>query len=118
MASRNDGCTGCGLFFGACLILALASMCYAPDDREMAERTDRSEIVAACRDAVSAQLRAPGTASFPLGLADGVELSGSTARLVAFVDAENAFGGEARTHFVCNAARDGEEWTASANFLP
>ncbi len=51
---------------------------------------------------MTSQLRAPGTADYPFGHVANVEdLGNDRYRLRSYVDAENAFGGEVRTNFVC-----------------
>ena len=56
------------------------------------------------------RIRAPGTADFPFGHVAIVQ-RGAYGRytLCSYVDAENAFGGEVRTNFVCVVEGSGEE---------
>ena len=54
------------------------------------------------------RLRAPGTADFPFGhLAE--HTGANRFRLRSYVDAENAFGGEVRTGFLCLVEGTGED---------
>ena len=72
--------------------------------RERQERADsaRASTVVVCESEMSTRLRAPGTADYPFGHAGNVEALGNDRyRLRSYVDAENAFGGEVRTTFVC-----------------
>ena len=63
-----------------------------------------------CKHAMAQQLRARGTADFPFGHSQQVEaLGGNLYRLRAYVDAENAFGGEVRTNFLCVVQGSGED---------
>ena len=78
-----------------------------------------SEISVLCQYAVKAQLRAPGTADFPFGMTSEVKVtSTNSAILSSYVDAENAFGGEVRTNFICTATRQDEAWSVVAIIEP
>lgn len=65
-----------------------------------------------CQDFVERRLRAPGTASFPWSTSiQTAYLGGGRFRIRAYVDAENAFGGEVRTHFTCTIEHStGDRW--------
>ena len=72
--------------------------------RERQERADsaRGGTVVVCENRMTSQLRAPGTADYPFGhVANVQDLGNDRYRLRSYVDAENAFGGEVRTNFVC-----------------
>ena len=75
-------------------------------EREQAQerRADsaRAGTVVVCENQMTSQLRAPGTADYPFGhVANVQDLGNDRYRLRSYVDAENAFGGEVRTSFVC-----------------
>ena len=62
----------------------------------------RAGTVVVCENQMTSQLRAPGTADYPFGhVANVQDLGNDRYRLRSYVDAENAFGGEVRTNFVC-----------------
>ena len=80
--------------------------------RERQERADsaRAGTVVVCESEMSSRLRAPGTADYPFGHVGNVEALGNDRyRLRSYVDAENAFGGEVRTTFVCVVEGSGRD---------
>lgn len=111
--ATQQGAIGCAvvlvLFVGSCYWL------LTPDDspeaqRERAVRDGQGIATVLCQDAMEERLRAPGTADFPFGhLAD--HAGGNRFRLRSYVDAENAFGGEVRTDFLCVVEGAGEDFS-------
>jgi len=96
-------------------LIFLMATCEGPEPDPNGEA--KSEIASDCREAVRKHLRAPGTARFPSGLSGKVTVRSTTADLYSYVDAENAFGGEVRTNFICTAERVGEDsWIVTARF--
>lgn len=74
------------------------------------------EVLDACRDAVTAQLRAPSTADFPDDERYGT--SGDRYTVRGSVDAQNAFGAQIRTAWVCTATHtDGHTSDVSASLV-
>jgi hypothetical protein len=72
------------------------------------DEADGVEAYVMCQGFVKDRLRAPGTAKFPpAARADVDELAGNAWRVRAWVDAENAFGGEVRTDWECRVAYEG-----------
>jgi hypothetical protein len=64
----------------------------------------RAIVTVLCEHAVKDRLKAPGSADFPFGHGTSVVSAGpNTFRLVSYVDAQNAFGANLRTNFVCEA---------------
>jgi hypothetical protein len=61
----------------------------------------------ACTDAVSQQLKAPGSADFQGKLDVDYDNSGNgDITVVGWVDAENSFGAKLRTHWTCSTNVD------------
>ena len=59
---------------------------------------------------MTSRLRAPGSADYPFGHVTSVETLGNNRyRLASYVDAENAFGGDVRTTFVCVVEGSGDD---------
>ena len=88
---------------------------FSPDTSPEAQRRRESSsaagiITVLCENAVKEQLRAPGTADFPFGHGSRVQtLEGNRYALNSYVDAENGFGGEVRTNFICVVEGSGED---------
>ena len=76
------------------------------------QQSDRAYI--ACQDYVSAQLKSPGSASFPgVSSSDYPQISGSGSsyEVVGVVDSENGFGAKLRSVFDCKATVTGGSWS-------
>ena len=69
---------------------------------------DAAVVLTHCQIRMEAELRAPGTASHPFGR-DVEDLGDGRYRVVSYVDAENAFGGEVRTRYVCEVEGAGAD---------
>lgn len=107
------GALGCGvvflLMFGACWY-ALTPDNSPEAQAERALSTARVMTTTACERAMTAQLRAPGTADYPFGHVATVQAMGENRyRLSSYVDAQNALGGEVRTPFVCVVEGTGDD---------
>ena len=76
------------------------------------DEADGVEAYVMCQQFVKDRLRAPGTARFPpSSRADVDGLAGNAWRVRAWVDAENAFGGEVRRRWECVVVYEGGgEW--------
>lgn len=99
-------------------LLALAGACWwisTPDhspeaQRQRAERAVPAIVAVLCEMEMNRRLRAPGTADYPFGHGANVERTAAGRyRLRSYVDAQNAFGGQVRTNFVCVVEGSGEE---------
>jgi hypothetical protein len=64
-------------------------------------------IKTACRNAISAQLKAPATAEFDMELGRAAE-DPNIMRVTATVDAQNSFGAMLRTKFQCDVTKEGK----------
>jgi hypothetical protein len=96
---------------GACIVAGAFGLASDGSGGQRDE-ADGVEAYVMCQGFVKDRLRAPGTAEFPPSArADVDELAGDAWRVRAWVDAENAFGGEVRTPFECRVAYEGGgEW--------
>lgn len=79
-------------------------------ERDAERHAENAPIYAqiACENAVESQLKAPSTAKFGNLNTNG---SGGYYTVDGHVDAENSFGAQLRTTFVCDVAVDGESTT-------
>ena len=66
------------------------------------ESSHKVSVAMGCEQAITERLRSPRSARFPRNMSDGAsrQLDGSYV-LRSYVDAQNAFGAEIRTKFVC-----------------
>lgn len=107
------------------LLLVLVGMMYGwfdgPPDPTATERarirSEQIDVAVLCERAVRQQLRSPRSARFPSGAHRSVHVEGTTAELTSYLDAQNAFGAEIRTTYVCTAAKSAGRWTARAELL-
>lgn len=100
---------------GAVVVVVMLACLWTCVGGNGGERADEGDAVGAyviCKDFVRDRLRAPGTARFPsVTRAEVGELAGDRWRVRAWVDAENAFGGEVRAEWECVVAYVGDdEW--------
>ncbi len=73
---------------------------------------DKAMAYAMCQDFVKQRLKAPSTADFPWSYDDKVaELGGGRWQVRGYVDAQNGFGAQIRSNFVCTVVDGGESWT-------
>jgi hypothetical protein len=78
-------------------------------DTESGRDEDASAYVKiACREWVKERLKAPATADFA---SESVSKVGKHYTVTGAVDAENSFGAQIRTPFLCTATHDGEAST-------
>lgn len=65
-----------------------------------------------CQNFVEDRLRSPSTASYPWSWSDDTHYVGNGRfRINSYVDAQNAFGGEVRTEFMCEVEhKSGDRW--------
>lgn len=72
---------------------------------------DKIEALTMCQQFVKGRLRSPASADFPWAHAGRVTaLGGGQYRIRSYVDAQNAFGAEVRTDFVCTVQRSSGRW--------
>ena len=102
----------------ATIVVLMFAGCWwilTPDDspeaqQELAEITAKSIVTVMCESEMSSRLRAPGSADYPFAHATNVEVRGNDRyRLSSYVDAQNAFGGEVRTNFICVVEGSGDD---------
>lgn len=96
---------GCAIALVVGLVLVLVWQFRGGEDRPPSPPSEsqvRAEVAVRCESAVEAQLLSPASADFPFGHGANVqELGANRYRLVSYVDAQNAFGAQVRTHFTC-----------------
>lgn len=73
---------------------------------------DGYDAHAMCAEFTRDRLKAPSTADFPEYNDRGVIIrhSGNAWTVTSYVDAENSFGGNIRTHFTCVVQDQGDKW--------
>jgi hypothetical protein len=105
------GCgAGCLSLIGLFAVLILIAV-MGDDDNE-GGTSGPALARAMCEGFVEKQLRAPSTAGFSGVLDTTVAPSGPSAyRVSGYVDAENGFGAQIRTDYVCEVREDGDTWT-------
>lgn len=103
------GC-GCGLLlFAAILIFVLAAVFFSDSG------PTKAGAYAASQTFVEQKLRSPASADFPSYREVMVdELSGGIYRIKAYVDSQNGFGAQIRSHYTCVIRADGENWHLTA----
>lgn len=92
-------------FLGALVTFVVLSFAFAENGGDSNDyEPSAADAIRMCRESIDAKLRAPGTASF-----GGIETTGSgdVYEVTGWVDAENAFGGEVRVGWMCDAVHDG-----------
>jgi hypothetical protein len=97
------------LGIGGCYLMLRSDQ--SPEAQRARALTDARAIVTVlCEREMNSRLRAPGTADYPFGLAANVQpLGDDRYRLLSYVDAQNAFGGQVRTSFICVVEGAGDE---------
>ena len=120
-SSQTATATKVGLYGGigcAAIFVLMFAGCWVlltPDDspeaqQERADDNARAWVAVLCENEMSSRLRAPGSADYPFGHVTNVQVLGdNTYRLASHVDAENAFGGEVRTNFICVVEGSGDD---------
>lgn len=95
--AANRGCLG---LFVAVVAIAVVWSMLDGDDTGGAEGPDDYGAIDVCHQAVEDKLRAPATADFG---GETVTHTGNRYTVVGHVDAENGFGAQIRTDWVCEA---------------
>lgn len=103
------GC-GCGLLlFGAILLFVFTAVFFSDSG------PDKIGAYVASQQFVEQKLRAPASADFPSYRESMVnELSGGKYRIKAYVDSQNGFGAQIRSHYTCVIRAKGESWHLEA----
>ena len=102
------------------LILLTLMLCYlayqSPEDVAKKDVEGDPGIAAfRCQDFVKGQLKAPSTAQFPNPYSAGttvVRVAPGHYRVTSYVDAQNSFGAQIRTPFICEVKKvpGGDQW--------
>ena len=95
----------------AVLLIPLALLALAGCKSDPATDQTFRDFMAydACTDAVSQQLKAPGSADFQSKLdVDYRTSGGNNITIIGYVDAENSFGAKLRTDWMCSADVDSQ----------
>ena len=112
--------TALGCFAVLVLMLGSCFLIFKPDNSPEAQRQKAEEqsllntqvsTTLVCEEAVKRRLKAPATADFPFGHSNqvrGVVGYTNRYRLSSYVDAQNSFGANLRTNFVCVVEGKGE----------
>lgn len=87
------------------MLIPLALLTWWVYAREDDGGFNRGLFAVQCENAVRAQLKAPATARFDAP-AGRVEVEGLQARLTGTVDAQNSFGANLRSEFLCVGTQD------------
>lgn len=103
-----EGC-GCGLaLFGVLMLFFLTCTFIGSGPSEIGAYT-------ASQYFVKQKLRAPGSADFPIYQEGMVsKLNGGRYRVNAYVDSQNGFGAQIRSHYKCEVRADGKDWFLEA----
>lgn len=102
--------TGCLWLFVVVAVFAIGATILSSiggDDEDKASDTGAIDV---CHQAVSDQLKAPGTADFG---GEQVTHSGDRYTVVGHVDSENSFGASLRSNWSCEAT-----WVSGTNWRP
>ncbi|MBC3621890.1 Uncharacterised protein [Vibrio metschnikovii] len=96
-----------------CIIWLLPINDSSPDRIKNTSKDSHSSVEAAhiCQQFVRERLLSPRTANFPSLVATSrhtTDLEGGRYRISSYVDAQNAFGAEVRTQFICTVKYEGE----------
>lgn len=109
---RNIVLVAAGVGMALLVVLALVMAALGALNPSTADYAD--EVWRACKDQVTAQLKAPATADFPWQVDAIITHAGDKYTVRSYVDAENGFGANIRTSFVCTATVTGGKVTATA----
>lgn len=93
---------------GMALLGLILAGCDTGDGSSGMDQTARDFMAYdACKDAVSQQLKAPGSADFQGSTSvDYRTTGGDNIIVIGYVDAENSFGAKLRTDFTCTTSVD------------
>ena len=91
------------------VMLVVTLLCFAvvlsvtEDSERSSLSTARAVTVALCEQRMTTHLCAPETADYPFfNVGRVIALNDNHHRLESYVDSENDFGGQVRTHFICS----------------
>jgi hypothetical protein len=95
------------------LLLGLLYMNYCGDSGTSEPRATHSDAAATvmCQSFVRDRLAAPSTARFPRGTAQVTKADATTYRVASHVDAQNHFGAQIRSRYVCTV-----RWVGDGNW--
>ncbi len=107
-ADRRAANRGCLWMVVAVVVVGVIWSMLDRNDTSDDEGPDDYAAIDVCHQEVSDQLRAPATADFG---GETVTHTGDRYTVVGYVDAQNGFGAQIRTDWVCNATYvDGTTW--------
>ena len=91
-----------GAAFVLFVILVFAADSSTPTDGAPNEAARKMSVASGCEQAITERLRSPRSARFPRNMSDAAtrQTDGSYT-LQSYVDAQNGFGAEIRTNFIC-----------------
>lgn len=111
---------GCLTIIGAfAALIVVASVIPKDAAQEAIRKADNQQLEAfvMCQQFMEPRLRAPASADFAMRSASTIERMADDDyerrpfRITSYVDAQNAFGAQVRTHFTCTVKpRDGKNW--------
>ena len=93
--------------------LALAALAACSSGGSTDQTTRDFLAYDACQDAVSQQLKAPGSADFQSSFDAGYANDGSTVTVTGWVDAQNSYGAKLRSTWTCTAEVDDQGNTSN-----
>jgi len=92
------------------LLLVVACVDSPEAQARRAESEARVATVVLCEDTMTSKLRAPATADYPFGHVATVRtMSPGRYGLASYVDAQNGFGAQVRTRFICEVEGIGDQ---------
>jgi hypothetical protein len=92
------------------LLVVVACIDSPEAQARRAESEAHTATVVLCEDTMTAKLRAPATADYPFGHGTNVHTIGPQRYLLgSYVDAQNGFGAQVRTRFICEVEGAGSE---------
>ncbi|MBT5016098.1 hypothetical protein HN748_00950 [Candidatus Peregrinibacteria bacterium] len=98
-------CGVCGIIFGLFILFVITGGGNSTQKNITTKvdngKNDGSYAVVCAQNEVEKSLKSPSTADFPWGI-QGTPLGNDKYLVSSYVDAENSFGAEIRTYFVCN----------------
>ena len=91
-----------GVAFVLFLILLFTADSSTPTGESVDEASRKMDVAMGCEQAIEERLRSPRSARFPRNMSEEATLQPDGSYVLrAYVDAQNAFGAEIRTNFVC-----------------
>lgn len=116
LGQRNIGTAkGCAIgCLGFILIVVLIGLCSGGGDTVSTPTASSgdpgSAAYSACTRAVRERLRAPSTADFPWADYRWAKREGGDYLITSHVDAQNAFGAQIRSNWMCIVRQSGNSW--------